>query len=323
MGMGKAFIAVSDDINAMTMNPAGLGAQKGWELTGMATRLMGRVDYKMAGGIYPTDFGTFGVGYLSASTPAGFLTTDKSSLSEPTALTYGTSLIMLSYGRDLSEVVKGGALGSLSFGANLKSVSAKFEGMDASASGAGLDIGLLFRPNSRFSGGVSLQNIGGGSLAWKNGATEQLGLITKVGGAFAVNNSTKLALDLESGNGDSLIHAGIESSPIKLFSVRAGIDQAVVAAGEKAFNFSGGLGINLDGFSFDYAYRQDASLGDNSSHYFSISLHAFDQERSVSVTEPAKKEIMAAVLEAPVSSIDGVFSIARRPADKDILRYYE
>ena len=121
MGMGRAYTAIADDANAVFANPAGLGTQKNWGLTSMTTKLLDRVEYRMAAAVYPTQYGTIGVGYLSATTPAGYLTTDQASLATAPTISYGSSALVLSYGRDLSEVIKNsGSLGKMSVGANFK-----------------------------------------------------------------------------------------------------------------------------------------------------------------------------------------------------------
>ena len=37
LGMGRAYVAVADDANAVFANPAGLGLQKSWSITSMST----------------------------------------------------------------------------------------------------------------------------------------------------------------------------------------------------------------------------------------------------------------------------------------------
>jgi hypothetical protein len=71
------------------------------------------------------------------------------------------------------------------------------------------------------------------------------------------------------------LHCGAEYTPFSFLAVRAGVDQSASTSGDSAgtvsTNITAGLGINFEGFSFDYAYRHDSSLSDNMTHYFSIS----------------------------------------------------
>ncbi|HVN67813.1 MAG TPA: hypothetical protein VMT55_05520 [Candidatus Sulfotelmatobacter sp.] len=273
MGMGGAFTAVADDLNALFSNPAGLGQQKNWGMTSMSTQMMDRVDYKMVGGIYPTDFGTFGVGYIAALTPAGFATTDKNSLAgaSATPLSYGTSQFSLSYGLNLGDLVRiSGVSPDMALGATYRATSSVFGGVDGSGSGRGLDVGLIFWPLPNLSGGLTLQNIGGG-VDWNNGSKEELPLVTKVGGAYDLGRA-RLALDVENSAGVSLLHGGAEYRPTANIALRAGVEQAPAGAGASAVDLTAGVGFKFAGFSFDYAYRQDGGLADNSNHYFSLSF---------------------------------------------------
>ena len=50
LGLGGAYVALSDDSNAIFTNPAGLSQLPKWEITSMSTRLMDRIDYKLMEG---------------------------------------------------------------------------------------------------------------------------------------------------------------------------------------------------------------------------------------------------------------------------------
>ncbi|HVN66900.1 MAG TPA: hypothetical protein VMT55_00885 [Candidatus Sulfotelmatobacter sp.] len=314
MGMGRAYTAVSDDINAIFTNPAGLGKQKNWGLTSMSTRLMDRVDYKMLGGIYPTDYGTFGLGYLAAMTPAGYATTDKASLASAVPISYGTSQLSLSYGLDLSDVIKiSGTTVDLSVGAAYRATNSKFEGVDGSGTGGGLDVGLIFRPLPDLSTGLTMQNVGGG-INWNNGTKEDLPSVVKLGGAYDLGR-TRVALEIENGSGASLLHTGAEYRPTDNIALRLGAEQTPGGAGETVLNLTAGVGLKLAGFSFDYAYRQDGGLAENSNHYFSLSYQPDPPKfarLTVEKTEPpARTETIKKVEPAQV---DGLYrSHNRRP----------
>jgi len=315
MGMGRAFTALSDDVNAVFSNPAGLGTQKAWGFTSMTTKLMDRVEYRMLGGTYPTDFGTFGVGYLSASTPAGYLTTDKASLSGAQAINYSSSMLILSYGRDLNEAIKNsGSIGKLSVGANFKAISNQFEGTDGSGTGSSADVGLIYKPNATVSTGLTFQNVGG-TINWKSGTKEDMPLTTKLGGAVNLSK-VALAADIENSSSSTLVHGGVEYRPFDGIALRAGIDQSALSRSESTFSYSGGVGVKMSGFSFDYAYRQDGTLASNSTHYFSISFQPEAVKTAVVQNEQSDDAIT-------LSTTDGVYRLSRKSADKSILSYYQ
>jgi hypothetical protein len=330
--MGRAYTAVADDVNAVFSNPAGLGLQKNWGLTSMTTKLLDRVDYRMLGAVYPTQFGTVGVGYLSATTPAGYLTTDQASLATAPAINYSSSLLVLSYGANLGEAIQNtDSLGALSVGANLKLISDGFDGVDNSANGTTMDLGVLYRANANVSGGLSFQNVGG-SVNWKDGTKENLPTTGKIG--IALNyDKVSAASDIEMGGGSSLVHGGVEFRPFDMLALRAGVDQARVSSTDTALNLTYGVGIKADGFSFDYAYRQDTTLNQNSASYFSISFQPVFK-KPAQTAQKIDSQIDTSV-SAVNPGIDGIYSIFKKKTannsdasstvnnQRDILRYYE
>lgn len=301
LGMGKAGVAIADDANAVFVNPAGLAQQKSWTATCMSTKLMNRVDYKLVGGSYRTDYGTFGLGYITLSTPAGYLTTNKASLTGATPISYGSQQLVLSYGRSLNEIMAGtSVLGGLDFGVNVKLMSSNFGGYNGSSSGSSVDVGFIAKPKDNLSLGVAFQNMFG-NVNWSNGSKEDLESKTKVGAAVKMwDNKLTVGVDADIVIGRSspmLIHTGAEWRPLSVIAVRAGLDQDPLGS-TAITNITAGLGIKLAGFSFDYAYHQDSKLSGNSSHYISISfaprvnqdIFASKQPDNVAVTQSVKTE---------------------------------
>lgn len=334
MGMGKAYTAVSDDTNAIFANPAGLGLQKAWGVTSMTTKLLERVDYKLAGAVYPTALGTIGIGYLSASTPAGYLTTDKASITSAQAISYSSSMIILSYGKEINELIRGSnSIGKLSVGANLKAVSNNFGGTDASGSGTTLDLGVIYRPNANFSAGLNLQNLSN-SVSWKSGTAEKMARTAILGGAYNFDKGLA-TVDLELGASAPLLHGGVEYRPQSTLAFRVGVDQSMLSQTETAVNLTGGLGFKVNGIGFDYAYRQDSSLGDNSTHYFSVSIQPSTSGRQLSMVEDevvkaTDRELIDGLFKTTTvsrakvkASVSDASAVTSQPAQKDILRYYE
>src|SRR3989339_217039 len=288
LGMGKAGVALADDSNAVFINPAGLAYQKNWSATCMSTKLMERVDYKLVAGTYHTDYGTFGIGYIGATTPGGYLTTNKASMSSAVPIGYGSSQIIVSYARSLNELISGTSiLGDLSLGVSAKVLANNFSGYSAAASGQSCDFALLFKPRKNISFGLNLMNLGG-NVNWANGSSEDLASKSKVGTVIKLlDDKLLLAVDADLaiiGNSPLLIHGGLEWTPLSLIVLRAGLDQSALGS-SAVTNLTGGLGIKLAGFSFDYAYQQDSKLSGNSSHYFSLSF------QPTFVEEIAAKEI--------------------------------
>ena len=295
MGMGRSFVAVSDDVNALFLNPAGMAFQRSWGVTSMSTRLLNRVDYKMAGGLYSTDYGTFGLGFIALTTPAGYLTTDRSSLASATPISYGSSIMILSYAYDFNRQIYTRRLGHLAVGGNLKFINNKFEGVDnAQGKGMEADLALMFIPREGLTLGANLQNMllvsDGGKVNWGSGTAQNVPANLKLGAAYQVKPNLLLSLDSDinvNGNRPVLLHAGTEWKPFSLLAIRAGIDQDL-AGTQTVNNLTAGISLKVQGFSFDYAYRQDSTQAELSNHYFSLS---FSPEPGMKFVEGEKKEI--------------------------------
>ena len=74
IGMGKAFVALADDVNAVYINPAGLAGLKTWQVMSMTTKLINEINYVSLAGTYNTEYGTFGLGYVGANLGGSFVT---------------------------------------------------------------------------------------------------------------------------------------------------------------------------------------------------------------------------------------------------------
>jgi hypothetical protein len=298
MGMGKSFVAIADDVNAVILNPAGLAFQESWGVTSMSTKLLNRVDYKMMGGIYPTQHGTFGIGYIALTTPAGYLTTDRDSLASATPISYGSSMLIASYAYDMNKQISGNNLGQVAVGGNLKFINNKFEGIDnASASGMEADLAVLIKPQEKLTLGANFQNFlmvfNGGKIDWSSGSSENIPSVFKLGAAYQARPNLLVSLDSDlqfSGDKPLLFHAGVEWNPYPLVALRAGIDQNVAGTGT-ASNLTLGTSVNFKGFTFDYAYRQDGTQAELSNHYFSLSF--MPPTKTNLAAKPEKEEAAA------------------------------
>ena len=149
LGMGGAFVAVSDDPNAAVHNPAGLGymtvAEAGFTHVRMYS---GAVNHNYAAIVLPLGVaGSFGANWGRTSEEAGI---------------YSENSVAFSYSKMVVE--------ALSLGANLKMLNTSFDSdndwvssnpyfADTSASGFTLDLGVLLKPVSGLSIGLSGGNL--------------------------------------------------------------------------------------------------------------------------------------------------------------------
>jgi hypothetical protein len=279
MAMGRSSVASNFGASSIFANPAGTVNSSPWGITSMSTQLLHRVDYKMLATTYNISNTTLGVGWVSASTPAGYYTTTSADYSSP--ISYGDSEFAFTCASKLNDKIQHPrSIGDLSVGASLKLLNRGFSGTGVSGySGTGYaaDLGVILDNCSGTTVGASISNLLS-SLSWASGYTETLPTTVKLGGTKALlDNSLTLAAegDFTFSTTPMTLHCGAEYTPFSFLAVRAGVDQSASTSGDSAgtvsTNITAGLGINFEGFSFDYAYRHDSSLSDNMTHYFSIS----------------------------------------------------
>jgi hypothetical protein len=313
LGMGKGFVGLADDTSSIFINPAGLASIKQWQATSMSGKFINEFDYLNVGVAYPTQLGVFGVGYVGGSisflSPA--VTTEVTdgvrilpSSSEGSTYGFGNSVLLLSWGRELKGLFGSDVFDHLSAGATLKFFSLNMSGPGISggtASGNEIDLGLHYQPNTYFKIGAVLQNglpySAGGKITWGNNTEESLLSTIKLGLSFKLlgedgiwmADEHELTLNVDKdylpyrGTLPQLAHFGLEWSPHRLIDLRAGIDQETVGtgtAGELALsnNLTGGVGLYVGAFRFDYAYHQYSDLSANDTHYFSLSYGVRDVE---------------------------------------------
>ncbi len=293
LGLGGAFVGIADDVDALFLNPAGLGLQKTWGLTSMSTRLLGRVEYKMLGGVYPTNFGTFGIGYVGTSTPGGLPYNQYGTPEAGGPISYTSDIIYISYGYDLNKAMRiDSFMGHLSVGCNVKIFNNSFTGISGKGAGYDVDLAFAMRPNDELSIGGTLRNATHNKLTYDTKSQEDIPSVGKLGASYKLTDKILLAGDIDIELSDKPLagHLGAEWTPIKGLAVRVGVDQAISALGDGKIgtiaNLTGGVGLNYKGFRFDYAYNSDSSLIENSSHYFSISFSPeIFETKSVASTE--------------------------------------
>lgn len=279
LGMGKAGVAFSDDANTIFLNPAGLGSINKLLMTSMFTNLMGDVDYIIAGGTLPIAEGsTIGLGVISSNV-SGIPLYDEFEAPQGEG-TFGSHMGLLSFGLDLGKAEFSDTLKDVSVGITGKYFMQTGSGCPdaklADGSGMSLDLGILYSPGDRLSVGVSAQNLLGSKMAYKAGPEIDIPTLIKVGGKMNVFGKDRpqrliLAADMDIYDSYSLLHAGIEYSPLKALAIRAGIDQDSYND-ETISNMTLGVGLKYGDFQFDYAYHPFGDIEENTTHFFSISF---------------------------------------------------
>mgnify|MGYP005621902145 CR=1 FL=1 len=235
--MGDAFVALSNDANAIYWNPAGLAYLEGTSISFTHQDLISDIAYEYIGGAMKLDFGTigFGVSYLHMGD------IDRTTVDDPDGtgetFTSTDTALAFAYGRMFNQ---------LAFGLSLKYITEKID--DVSASSPALDLGIGYKMND-LSLGLAVTNIGG-TLKWDK-ESDPLPMTVKAGvGYMLMDGDLVLALDLNYPN-DADIQGGfgIEYTIAKIVAVRAGYK-----FNYDIYDMTAGIGIKYGNFAFDFAY---------------------------------------------------------------------
>jgi len=307
LGMGGTSLVFSDDASGLFYNPAGLADVKLPQIVAASRQLVFEsVDYTLIGWAMPTEHGTFGIGYTSLNTGGSL----------PTVLDPATGRVIINPSAEVSSYINSTLIFSyaktfeqISLGINYKMLMQQLGGSASStASGNGIDVGLVYPINPWLTVGANLQNIIKGSLAWAGGETDQVGGNYKVGCKINImgtnealikrNQTIYGGIDLSmphiSTTRDLSYSLGIEYLPIKTVSLRTGVGMGSESTG---LNF--GIGFLNGGFRFDYCYATNPNLSGDMPHYFSL---AYVGERVVKhlTDKKAKKWEPSIVFKSPV-----------------------
>lgn len=269
LGMGKGFVAISDDPGIMFINPAGISDAGRWQITSMSGNFLNEISYSQFGGVYPTNFGTFGVGYIGSglnftapvaatAEVAGEIRVIPATSGATASYSYANTALLVSYGLSLSNLFAHNFLKDISLGSNLKIFSQSLAGgslTGGTGSGYDVDLGMLYRPSNIFSLGLNLQNIlpasMGGKMVWPASGTRttaleesypaslKLGMAYQLMGDESFIKSKSQALmwtldfdrSLSLSSYPTLMHTGFEWTPQAMIALRFGIDQDIVGTG--------------------------------------------------------------------------------------------
>jgi hypothetical protein len=281
-GMGGAFVAMADDATAGYWNPAGLsqmalyeyqaGLQYAFLPNDMSTSFL---SYAF---LIP-NIGNFSLAWLN------FTVTSIETRDEEENLTGQINsfenTFFLSYGRKVSEWVKG-----LSMGASLKLLNQSVG--EFSACGPGLDIGALWQPVSFLDHalGLNVQNLFQG-LYWNHGGVHDTSLVNvKAGAAFKFFRSKDTmyfnhliqTIDMNLSERSQLgLNLGTEFWLTEALGIRAGYNDREVTAGAS---------FRPENYEIDYAFHYSLTeLKDNQhrvSLLFRFGSAALDENRRFS-----------------------------------------
>ena len=263
LGMGSAFVAVSDDATAIYWNPAGLHRLQQRELQIQhAEQFGGTVKHDVFTLCGPSPLGGFGVGLTRLGVDDVKLTT----LEDPTlspgpenrpvvTRVVGTTEYHLhfGFGRSLRP--------NLFAGTGVKLVSRRLG--TGTGSGFGIDFGLLYLPRPGLTAGLQFRNLIPMKITFDTGSTDRVPPVLVVGLALV---RPVAAIDGRITCSGSL-NIGEEKSAADSFQgVRLGVEylyrnKLAFRLGARGNHFTAGAGVRLRGrVAFDLAFLEHGEL---------------------------------------------------------------
>ncbi|OGS22260.1 MAG: hypothetical protein A2252_06780 [Elusimicrobia bacterium RIFOXYA2_FULL_39_19] len=261
IAMGGAYAGLSDDINAMYWNPAGLNNVSGREISGSYIMwLEGISSGQLAFAQKQSNGNVIGIGvdYLTSGTIEQ-TEIDTNSSYVATGKTFSSNDMManVSLARSIGSDTVGGV--------SLKLIQCKIE--NESASSYAGDVGILtdlINYDLPLMLGISVQNLGSGIKYTQD--TETLPMTYRVGLSYIYmvaksEDKINLAFDVsKAGSNDMDLHLGAEYMMGKSIALRAGYKKS--GGSESLTSLSGGFGyIDKSGIGLDYAWVPYGDLG--------------------------------------------------------------
>lgn len=263
LGMGSAFVAISDDATAVYWNPAGLARLSRREVQVQhAEQFGGTVNHDVFTLAGPSSAGGFGIGLLRLGVDGIKLT----ALEDPSAplgpdnrplvsQVVGTTdvTLTLAYGRK--------ARSTLSLGLGLKFIWRDLSA--GSGSGYGIDLGALYTPRPDLSAGLTLRNLTRTRISFDSGAADRIPPSLLLGVAY-----TRMIPVLRGRiTWSTSVHIGEEKSGLEdIEGLHTGAeyrfqDKLAFRIGAEGDHFTAGAGIHLYGrFGFDLAFLEHGQL---------------------------------------------------------------
>ncbi|MBN1621269.1 MAG: PorV/PorQ family protein [Endomicrobiales bacterium] len=274
--MGGAYTGVSDEVNAIYWNPAGLTQVNNKQLTAMHALWFEDISFDYLAYCQKGLGGAFGIGlnYLNSGDIDKY-DFNGNALGE----TYNATdmNVSLSYAKKVKKV---------SLGLNLKYISMSIE--EESATAYALDAGTFFNPWDKLGFGIVAQNIG--SSVKFISESESLPFIAKLGCSYKVKENFLLALDAVSPSDDDLGACVGADYKFRLkpgdFSLRAGYKTSTASGFDSLAGVTAGFGLDFSGYGLDYAWDTYGDLG--YTHIISL-MFKFGQVAGEGISSKAKK----------------------------------
>jgi hypothetical protein len=251
--MGDAYVAVSDDVNAVQYNPAGLGRIEQAEMTAMHAQWFQDMNYEFGAVAVPTSLGTFA--FSAATLKASDL--EERNADESYIGTFDTvdAAYGLSYGKKISD--------RLALGGTARMIRQKIGSTSAGALSG--DVGILSDfADGRVSAGFAVRHMGQDVKFEREG--DPLPLTVDGGAALhLVDRRLTMAFDLRKSRDNGVqAGAGAEWKQALGDSMRAAFRAGYTTAGTDADGTTGialGAGLGFKRINMDAAWIPFGDLG--------------------------------------------------------------
>lgn len=295
MGMGGAYVSVSDDPTALYWNPAGLTRIAGHEVTVSHLSWLSDASYQYAS--YARELGTNGA--VGLAIEQGSVAWDNTGAGD---FEVGDFAGVVGYGRRIRP--------NLGVGGGLKILSSSLG--DSDARSYAVDLGAVYRLSDDASLGVAVRNLGPG-MTFED-TSDPLPTTMAVGGSYRWRG-VLFAADLEKVNDlSAAARLGAEYAPAEFVALRGGLilgDDSVLSS------FTGGIGVNWkDTWSLDYAYR-DSDIGET--HQFALST-GFGGVGGAGATSSGGADYRPEETPVPKSHLSVLSELVREVADEAVAK---
>jgi tetratricopeptide (TPR) repeat protein len=292
--MGEAYAGLAEGVNGLAYNPAGVANLDAAEVSAMHAEWVEGIRYEYVAFVYPVPWGTLGADVRALTTGDLELRTDPANPSEePEGFFSATDVAVgLNYARPLRR--------SLGFGAGARLISQKI--YNSSAVGVAGDLGLYWTPDASLSAGLAARNLGPPVTFEEK--SSPLPMAAEIGLGYRLLGRTVIlsAASEKPFKDDFLYKGGVEYNPFAFLSGRVGYIYGLDVGGSTGL--TSGLGVNVSGFSFDFAMAPYGELGNT---YRAGFTYVFGRERRRITEEVAaefekRKQGMIASLSAKAES---------------------
>jgi len=261
IGMGESFAGLSDDVNSINYNIAGLSQLGTREFSAMHLEYLQGIKYETLSYSHPFKWGAVGLslGYL-------YVNDIPKTIIDPNAYTEGwqyretgsfgadDKTLLLGFSREIEKNIFGGL--------GVRYLSETLD--DVNSWAVSFDVGCLYRYNKKFSFGASIQNVGTELKFIEK--RERIPIIFRAGiGYRNLNGSFKTCLDfVQAIDNDLEIRTGFEYAIVRVLFLRIGYRMRGFDENYKLGYLSGltaGVGFSLFNYNLDYGFVPYGDLG--------------------------------------------------------------